>query len=496
MPQAQTQSDPWVEAAKNFKGAPQGVAASAATGGGEDWKVWQQGDEAGVGQEGGLRRAFDQAEQTEPVDTSGIGGFAKSIAHNLGAGTTRLFDPRALAKIPGQIMGLTNPGYNPGAEDIVRGFMNNPSGESVAAIPSAVLGAVGGERVASARPSGNSLLGGYKSAVVPAAESASENLAKAILPPEGVTPNLVKAIQREAPAVREYAGRTSNPLKTVPEGMKAAEGVAQEGLQHYRTNFLEPNAQNQVILGGDSPTLGHVSTLGEVEKRISDINDLTRGAATRAKSAGAEMTAQERLGLENEGKALRQKLYSGLSEKTGVPPEDIQGMREGYGGQFALKNALEGGHMQRLTRVGLESQGAGTGIYPSKAGIIDKAMTALRGGPERIANRQFAKRINAFEPEAVTRPMPVRLPQAPFEPSTPISESMARQVNAVEPAGATGVQPQPVAAPRTNGPIAKAPTILENEKASQDFQDQQNAAARMKKEANRASAGKRLQGGQ
>lgn len=493
MPQAQTQSDPWVEAAKNFKGAPQGDAASAATGGGEDWKVWQRGDDSAP-QPNALQRVFDEStapssaedrkgvpnwlNEAGDVPTGFINGLGSLVAHPVKSAEAighAFAHPMDTAKQAGEAFDA-HPGYT--------------IGQTIGG------GVAGAGLVGAATALPKIRLGGYKSPIVPAAESASENLAKAILPPEGVTPNLVKAIQLEAPAVREYAGRTSNPLKTVPEGMKAAEGVAQEGLQHYRTNFLEPNAHNQVILGGDSPTLGHVSTLGEVEKRISDINDLTRGAATRAKSAGAEMTAQERLGLENEGKALRQKLYSALSEKTGVPPEDIQGMREGYGGQFALKNALEGGHMQRLTRVGLESQGAGTGIYPSKAGIIDKAMTALRGGPERIANRQFAKRINAFEPEVVTRPMPARLPQAPFEPSTPISESMARQVNAVEPAGATGVQPQPVAAPRTNGPIAKAPTILENEKASQDFQDQQNAAARMKKEANRASAGKRLQGGQ
>jgi len=201
--------------------------------------------------------------------------------------------------------------------------------------------------------------------------------------------------------------RTSNPLKTVPEGMKAAEGVAQEGLAHYRQNFLEPNAGERITLeNGVSKELGNTATLGDVEKRISDINDLVRGATRTAKSSGAEMTALERQGLENEAGALRQKLYRGLSEKTGVAPEEIQAMREGYGGQFSLKNALESGHMQRLTRTGLSSQGAGTGIYPSKAGIIDKVMTTLRGGPEAIANRQFSSRIAKFDPEAALRPMP------------------------------------------------------------------------------------------
>jgi hypothetical protein len=45
MPPQQAQSDPWVEAAKNFKAPPQGEAAPAG-GGNDDWKVWQGGESA------------------------------------------------------------------------------------------------------------------------------------------------------------------------------------------------------------------------------------------------------------------------------------------------------------------------------------------------------------------------------------------------------------------------------------------------------------------
>ena len=51
MPQQQTQSDPWAEAAKNFK--PSAESGAAPKSGGDDWKVWQQGgSESGKEPEG------------------------------------------------------------------------------------------------------------------------------------------------------------------------------------------------------------------------------------------------------------------------------------------------------------------------------------------------------------------------------------------------------------------------------------------------------------
>lgn len=43
MAQPQAQTDPWVEAAKNFKADPQSVSAPASSGN-DDWKIWQQDD--------------------------------------------------------------------------------------------------------------------------------------------------------------------------------------------------------------------------------------------------------------------------------------------------------------------------------------------------------------------------------------------------------------------------------------------------------------------
>jgi hypothetical protein len=208
------------------------------------------------------------------------------------------------------------------------------------------------------------------------------------------------------------------------------------------------------------------------------------------KSAATQMTAMERLGLDNEADALRQKLYGTLSEKTGVQPEDIQAMREGYGGQYSLKNALESGHMQRLTNVGRESQGGGSGIHPSRAGLVDKAITFVKGGPERIANRQFRSRMAAFEPEAPQYMTPNPPQPQGFQPAQ-MSRGVLDRINAV--GTDEGVQPRPQAPPpNLSGPMQRAPLVAESQRVSQEFNEGLNAAERARRAAREATRGKRL----
>lgn len=379
------------------------------------------------------------------------------------------------------------------ANEIIKSGQEHP-GETFfnfagGAVGSAGLGGLA-DRAITDVPAMAKRIGPYKSPVVPAIEANSERLAKAILPSEGVTPSLVKALQRETPSVVDYAKRTGNPLRTIPEGMKAAEGVANEGYQHYRSNLLDPNAEERVTLENGQSSLGHSATLGQIEKRISDINDLTRGAMARAKSSGAEMTAAERLGLENEGKFLRGKLYTSLSSKTGLPTEDIQALREGYGGEYALKNALESGHYNRLSRAGYESQGTGAGIPVHKASMIDRAVTALRGGPEAIANRQFRSAISKFEPSSPFRPVPNPPTPQPFTMG-PVADEMAKRIGAI--GTDEGVQRPMASVPKPpEGPMRPSPAIAEAQRVSKALEDEQNAAFHAKRAERWATRGKRL----
>ena len=98
-----------------------------------------------------VHQAIDTAAQTEPVDTSSVGGFAKSVGNNLGAGAVRVFSPvvHPLNTIAGAgkmvAAGLGDTGAQ---QDIARGivepFVRNPGGESVAAIPQIALAFAGG----------------------------------------------------------------------------------------------------------------------------------------------------------------------------------------------------------------------------------------------------------------------------------------------------------------------------------------------------------------
>lgn len=58
------QSDPWIEAAKNYK--PQSGGEAAPSGGNDDWKMWQQGGSAEPTEENGIQRAFDKLTTVTP----------------------------------------------------------------------------------------------------------------------------------------------------------------------------------------------------------------------------------------------------------------------------------------------------------------------------------------------------------------------------------------------------------------------------------------------
>jgi hypothetical protein len=315
---------------------------------------------------------------------------------------------------------------------------------------------------------------------VPPLETAAENVAKAIRPAGGITPKTLEAIQYEAPPVVEYARRTGNPLKTQPEGFKAAQGVAQENLGHYNEHILGPNKDVQVQLPGNvSPELGHVANLEQINERIGKINDLFRAA--QGKSEGATMTAMERTGLEAEAKALRSKLYDTLSEKTGIPGDQIRDLREGYGGQFTIADAIQSGRMGRLNRIAAESQtGSVPGFPTGMADLPGRMLRFLKGGEEAIANRQFRSAIRGFEPQASQRPMPNIPAPRPYE-SAPMSPEMQARISAT----GAGIEPLP---PRTQeflkpvpmqGPQGGLPSVSD----VQTLRDAAEAAWRMEQRA-------------
>jgi hypothetical protein len=411
-----------------------------------------------------------------------LGGGAMSLAYPLvhpvktaqgiGAISQAMASPQLGAQFAENMIKphLKQPGETPGQ------YAGRLGGEATTGVGQ-ILGAKGLGEIGSAAGD----VAGYlrpKSlpSIVAPSEAAAEKLGQAILPPGGLTPKILRSIEREAPAVREYAGRTGNPLNTQAEGIKAAQGVANEGLAHFNENILGPNKDVRVDLPNNvSPTLRSTATLEQVSKRISDINDVLRAAS--GKSEGATLTAIERTGLESEVKALRGKLYDTLAEKTGMPADDIQELREGYGGQYTLADALQSARMARLGRIGAASQGVNAvGVpRPNLWEIPNTVWKSLRGGEEAIANRQFRSRIGAFEPSAPARLMPnppaprpyVAGPDVPPRPMGPMPSYDAPR------------PPTPSPLNDINGPmrpITEVPELNEALKASQALEGRANAA--------------------
>lgn len=252
-------------------------------------------------------------------------------------------------------------------------------------------------------------------AIVTPEEVQAQKIAQSILPPGGIKPELVKSIQAEAPAVVEYAQRTGNPLNTQAEGLKAAQGVAQEGLQHFNDEVIRPFADDRVVLGQGKAYQGftgpkegdlQTATLGEVADQITALNKKVNLA--KASNSGEALMMLEKSGIQDQLAHLRSILYDNLSKKSGISPEDLQTLREGYGGQFTMADGLESAQNARLTRTGQISQGQQSISIkpPSVLELPGRAYQFLRGGEQAVADRQFSNAIKQVQPQSPLRPMP------------------------------------------------------------------------------------------
>ena len=79
-------------------------------------------------------------------------------------------------------------------------------------------------------------------------------------------------------------------------------------------------------------------------------------------------------------------------------------MREGYGKQFTIADTIDAARRSRLGQIGANAEGGSVPL--SKMGVLDKAVTALRGGQEYLANRNFRKAASPFAPVTPEFPQP------------------------------------------------------------------------------------------
>lgn len=229
-------------------------------------------------------------------------------------------------------------------------------------------------------------------AVVPPAQQAASSLAKAINPPGGVPEGLEDSLATQTPGIKDYATRTGNPLNTRWELAKAALGHGQELEDFYDQHVLGPSADRPVPIEGtgyQGETNGNgKATLAQIDKRLSAINKLTRPAFDKA-SAGATMTALERLGLDNEAGALRQTLYEELAKDTGMTPEAIKKLRTDYGQSYDIAGKTDAARRR---------VGTGGPVPLTKEGLIQSVLENVVGGRDAIADRGVQSALQQFKP--------------------------------------------------------------------------------------------------
>lgn len=285
---------------------------------------------------------------------------------------------------------------------------------------------------------------GYKSPVIPTEIQNASKVAKAIRPVGGVGPDLESNLATQLPHIRAFAEESGNPLHSQWEAAQAARGLGERGLGHYQERILEPFKDAPISMRtvpeyqGNVSGEGRMTTLGDINARISDINDMTRGPMGRAKTVGQQMSEMERLGLENEGGKLRSILYKELSRRTGIPEEDIKSLREGYGQQFSIADTIDAARRARLGPQGASAEGGSVPL--SKVGAIDKLVTALRGGQDFLANRNFRKAAAPFEARPITYPEPGPPPE------------MAASRKSLAEARGIEVEPNPIRAEPVSNP--------------------------------------------
>jgi hypothetical protein len=327
MAQAQTQTDPWVEAAKNYKAAPQSEAAPASGNG--DWKIWQENgaDATQPDTRNGLQKTFDELttvtpEQEQKTKTIPLIGPALNQAQKFGAGAIQgagsvfVHPEQTLEGLGGAIMHPKDTAVSMG-----RSALADPAGFAGNLVGGAVLGDAVGE--------------GAGAALRPLREAALGNPDEAAMRGLHVSPQSPRALRTLS------AVEGSRPFL---QGVKGLEDL-QNRVPMAKQEIWAPyeDTLNQVggkqVTGPNGPT-----TLRDLENRRLEISAQLRAL----KSGGPEaMALAQQKGLTQAGLLQEESAIKGALDphlrSAGVDPEAIRksfGQVSSIGGRVAGKTTL------------------------------------------------------------------------------------------------------------------------------------------------------------
>lgn len=421
----QQQTDPWVEAAKNFK--PQASSGSVPAGN-QDWKLWQSGAAAPTDTRNAIQKGFDRFTTVTPEDEQGVGPVGR-FAGRVGAGIVEgigapFMHPiqtikgigETISRGQGTPWGVAGEMARPAVEDFVQNGAEKALPHQLGNLMGgAALGEAAGPLVGrTAEAAGNGLrnLRPMPSAdIVPPVEMASRKLSQAILPATKDASNFIQAAPHEVPNVLDYAKRTGNNLRTQLEFSKAAEGSAQEARDFYENQILKPNDRTVKTTGtgfgerkGESPDT--YATLSDIDKRVVEINKQLDKPALNSDDARRALASKQ--DLQAEASKLRDILHQNLAQATGLRPDDIVNLRQRVGRGYELANDTNAAVTSRMQSEGRAEQGP---LHLSQ--MPSKLLDMVRGGPTAIADRQFQRAIRNFPGQA--QPLPTLNPPVAAE---------------------------------------------------------------------------------
>lgn len=271
-------------------------------------------------------------------------------------------------------------------------------GKAAGAAPEAIAGAA--ELPGKLYPTSRSLV---------ADTSAARNLSRAlIVDPAGVN-NFVNAATDEAGTVVGYARDNGIPINSKVDFANAAKQTADVVQQHFDA-LLEPNAKTVVSVPpsfeGPKVGEGNNATLGAVNARINAISSELKSNFRKSLSSQTSAANTSDADLIAEKNALTNVLHKNLSAATGLPPDAIADLRVQAGKLRTIADESMASANRDLTAAGKQAMGTTTSAVGTKAGLIDRGMQMVQGGPEIIGNRQVLGALRNVTPKALNLPTP------------------------------------------------------------------------------------------
>lgn len=226
----------------------------------------------------------------------------------------------------------------------------------------------------------------YRSPLIPRNEAIARSITDQLKPNPAEYRNVMGTMQERIPAVRDYLrGQGVSKVGSPLEFAKGASGAGKEATDFFKQNLIEPNANVPAGSG----------TVGSVYGRLGDINDELR-PIYKTRTLGEQWTketADHVQALERERDNLNNVLYSKLSERSGMPIEQIQDINQrGASLQHTGDVADAAQQMRRAGYSGYTPQG-----LPMKGNTYDaiaRTLNYLRGGPEAVAGRRIQRLMN------------------------------------------------------------------------------------------------------